>query len=45
MDLTASLQPTVQVAEVVQGVEDGLPLRGISAEVALIPQKIRQAGH
>ena len=26
MDLTASLKPTVQVAKVVQGVEDGLPL-------------------
>ena len=31
-------QLTVEVAEVVQGVEDELPLRGISAVVVLIPQ-------
>ena len=31
MDLTASLKLTVEVAEVVQGVDDELPLRGISA--------------
>ena len=30
-------QLTVEVAEVVQGVEDELPLRGISAVVVLIP--------
>ena len=41
MDLAASLKPTVQVAEVVQGVDDGLPLWGISAEVVLIAQKVR----
>ena len=28
----------VEVVEVVQGVEDELPLRGISAQVVLIPQ-------
>ena len=31
-------QLTVEVAKVVQGVEDELPLRGISAVVVLIPQ-------
>ena len=31
-------QLTVEVAEVVQGVEDELPLRGILAVVVLIPQ-------
>ena len=31
-------QLTVEVAEMVQGVEDELPLRGISAVVVLIPQ-------
>ena len=31
-------QLTVEVAEVVQGVEDELPLRGISPVVVLIPQ-------
>ena len=31
-------QLIVEVAEVVQGVEDELPLRGISAVVVLIPQ-------
>ena len=45
MDLTASLKLIVEVAEVVQGVEDELPLWGISAEEVLIPQKIQQAGH
>ena len=34
-------QLTIEVAEVVQGVEDELPLQGILAEVVLIPQKIR----
>ena len=38
MDLTASLKPTVEVAEVVQEVDDGLPLRDISAVGVLIPQ-------
>ena len=38
MDLTASLKPIVEVVEVVQGVDDGLPLRGISAVGVLIPQ-------
>ena len=37
VDLIASLKPTVEVAEVVQGVDDG-PLRGISAVGVLIPQ-------
>ena len=37
VDLTASLKPTVEVVEVVQGVDDGLPLQGISAIVGLIP--------
>ena len=45
MDLTANLKPIVQVAKVVQGEEDGLPLRGISALVVLIPEKIQQIGH
>ena len=31
MDLTASLKLIVEVAEVVQGVDDELPLRGTSA--------------
>ena len=44
-DLIASLQLTVEVAEVMQGVEDELPLWGISTMVVLIPQKIQQAGH
>ena len=34
---TASLGATLEVAEVVQGVEDELPLRGILAVVVLIP--------
>ena len=42
---TTSLKLKVEVAEVVQGVEDELPLRGLSAKVALRPQKIQQAGH
>ena len=37
MDLTASLELTVEVAKAVQGVEDELPLPGISAMVVLIP--------
>ena len=43
VDQWISLQASslVQVAEVVQGVEDGLPLRGTSAVVVLVPQKIR----
>ena len=45
MDLTASLELTMEVADVVQGLEDEFPLRGISAVVVLIPQKIQQAGH
>ena len=38
MDLTASLKLIVEVAEVVEGVEDELPLRGISIVVVLMPQ-------
>ena len=38
-------QLTVEVAEVVQGVEVELPLQGISAVIVLIPQNIQQAGH
>ena len=38
-------QLTGEVVEVVQGVEDELPLQGISAVVVQIPQKIRQVGH
>ena len=38
-------QLIMEVAEVVQGVEDELPLRDILAVLVLIPQKIRQAGH
>ena len=38
VDLTASLKPTMEVAEVVQGVDDGLPLWGILAVGVLIPQ-------
>ena len=45
MDLIASLKLTVEVVEVVQGVEDELPLQGISTEVLLIPEKIWQVGH
>ena len=47
VDQWISLQASslVQVVEVVQGVEDGLPLWGTSAEVVLVPQKILQAGH
>ena len=43
VDQWISLQASslVQVAEVVQGVEDGLPLRGTSVVVVLVPQKIR----
>ena len=37
MDITASLELTVGVVEVVQGVEDELPLRCISAVMVLIP--------
>ena len=37
MDLTASLELTMEVAEVVEGEEDELPLRGILAVVVLIP--------
>ena len=37
VDLTASLSSQMEVAEVVQGVEDELPLRGISAVLVLIP--------
>ena len=37
MHLVASLEPAMQVAKVVQGVDDGLPLRSISAMVVLIP--------
>ena len=35
--LIASLQLTVEVAKLVQGVEDELPLWGISTMVVLIP--------
>ena len=37
MDLTTSLKSTVWVAEVVQGVEDGLPLGGVLVVVVLVP--------
>ena len=38
MDLIASLGPTVRVPEVVQGVEDELPLQGVLLLVVLIPK-------